>query len=446
MIKERRTLILAGAAAVLPVTFASAAPSPARSSATPLRPNSPDDQSAAIQREIDKAAETRSPVTLSPGTYLAHSLQLRTGVQLIGIKGASRLLLNGPGPLIGGKNCDHIGVSNLILDGLHRPLGSQGLLSIEASRHVVVEDCEMMNAAGTAVQLESVHGTVARCEISNAQQAGIFSRDADGLTITGNSLRDCKNNGILVWRSEPGEDGTIVVGNRITGIAAVAGGSGQNGNAINIYRADGVIVANNQIRSCAFSAVRGNRANSLQIIGNNCSDLGEVALYVELGSEGAIVANNVVTNASIGVSMTNFNEGGRLGVIQGNVLRNFQIPPAPGTDPDGGWGIGIHVEADVAVSGNVIEKAARFGISLGWGRYLRDANATGNVIRDSPIGIAISVSEGADMAMVKDNLVSGATAGAIVGFDKKRAVTGDLTRESTGRFSHLNIGGNVVRH
>ena len=79
--------------------------------------------------------------------------------------------------------------------------------------------------------------------------------------------------------------------------------------------------------------------------------------------------------------MTNFNEGGRLAVVQGNIIRNLVADRAAGTDPNDSAGIGIGVEADTAVTGNVIENAPAAGILLGWGRYLRDVTVTGNVVR-----------------------------------------------------------------
>src|SRR5580704_8284943 len=86
---------------------------------------------------------------------------------------------------------------------------------------------------------------------------------------------------------------------RIEGVMNKAGGSGQWGNAINVFRADNVIVRGNRIRNAAFTAVRGNAASNLQIVGNTCSGLGEVALYAEFGFEGALIANNVVDGAAL---------------------------------------------------------------------------------------------------------------------------------------------------
>src|SRR6202035_3686413 len=124
------------------------------------------------------------------------------------------------------------------------------------------------------------------------------------------------------------DDGTMVVDNRIENVANRSGGSGQYGNAINAFRAANVIVRGNRIRHCAFSAVRGNTAANIQIEGNSISDAGEVALYAEFGFEGAVIANNTVDGAAIGVSVTNFNEGGRLAVVQGNIIRNL-LPKRP---------------------------------------------------------------------------------------------------------------------
>jgi hypothetical protein len=71
-------------------------------------------------------------------------------------------------------------------------------------------------------------------------------------------VRDCANGGILVHRWSVGEDATIVARNRVMRIAARAGGTGQNGNGINIFRAGNVMVTDNHVSDCAFSAIRAN--------------------------------------------------------------------------------------------------------------------------------------------------------------------------------------------
>jgi hypothetical protein len=66
----------------------------------------------------------------------------------------------------------------------------------------------------------------------------------------------------------------------------MAGGSGQNGNAINVFRAHNVTVRGNRIRNAAFSAVRGNAASNIQVANNICTGLGEVAIYAGIRLRG----------------------------------------------------------------------------------------------------------------------------------------------------------------
>jgi uncharacterized secreted repeat protein (TIGR03808 family) len=354
------------------------------------------------------------------------------------------VLSRGPS-LVSATGADWISLGNVTLDGGDRPLpAGRGLVHIAEARGVRIVDCEIVASGGHGVMLEGVEGEVSGTRVSRADAAAIFSRDARGLRIAGNTIRRAGNNGILVWRSKAGDDGTLVVDNRIEETAARAGGSGQNGNAINVFRAGNVIVRGNRISGAAFSAVRGNAASNLQIVGNTCTGLGEVALYAEFGFEGAVIANNTVDGAALGVSVTNFNEGGRLAIVQGNLIRNLAPKRADGTDPGDIAGVGIGVEADTAVTSNVIENAPTAGIYLGWGRYQRDVSATGNIVRSAGIGIAVSVAPGAGAAVIADNLITGARRGAVVGMDRHAAVTGDLA-SGGDRYAHLTISGNRVR-
>ena len=148
--------------------------------------------------------------------------------------------------------------------------------------------------------------------------------------------------------------------------------------------------------------MRGNSASNIQITGNSVSNVREVALYSEFSFEGAVIANNTVDGAALGVSVCNFNEGGRIAVVQGNIIRNLKPKRPIGTAPDDDAGIGIYVEADSSVTGNVIENAPSFGIVAGWGKYLRDVAITGNVIRNAFVGIGVSVTPGAEPATILD--------------------------------------------
>jgi uncharacterized secreted repeat protein (TIGR03808 family) len=409
-----------------------------------VRAGSPDDQSRLLQHAIDQAAAARVPLVLGPGVYRAGDLKLPSGTQIVGVRGATRLVLTHGASLVSANRADFIGLTGLVLDGGNQALPEgRGLVHFANGRGVRILDCDIVAVTRQAIALDAVEGEVAGCTISSPADAGIFSLNARGLTIARNIIRGAGNNGIQVWRSEAGDDGTLVTGNRVEAVLARSGGSGQNGNGINVFRAGNVVVQGNRLRGCAFSGVRGNAASNLQVLGNNVTDAGEVALYAEFGFEGAVLANNVVDGAAIGVAVTNFKEGGRFAVVQGNVIRNLVARRPAGTDPNDGAGIGIGVEADSSVTGNVIESAPYAGIMIGSGQYLRDVTVTGNVVRSSGVGIAVSVAPGAGAAVIADNLISGAAYGAIVGMEWRRAV-GDLAKDSS-RYAQLAISGNRVR-
>ena len=108
-------------------------------------------------------------------------------------------------------------------------------------------------------------------------------------------------------------------------------------------------------------------------------------------------------------------------------------------------GIGIYVEADTSVTGNVIESAPAFGIMAGWGKYLRDVAISGNIIRKTFIGIGVSVADGAGTALVNSNMISDTPRGAVVGLDHARPVTPDLTANGAGKYAQIEISANAVR-
>jgi uncharacterized secreted repeat protein (TIGR03808 family) len=410
-----------------------------------LRPGSTEDQSRVLQTAIDAAARARAPLAIAPGIYRAGNLKLSAGAQLLGVRGATQIVLTEGPSLLAATGADHVTLSGLVLNGSKRPLGdARGLLNLESCRSMRIVDCEVVACGGHGIRCVAVDGEVSGTTLTDVADVAILSYNAAGLVLARNTIIGAGNNGIQIIRWEAGDDSTIVVDNRIENVANRSGGSGQYGNAINAFRAANVIVRGNRIRHCAFSAVRGNTASNIQIEGNSISDIGEVALYAEFGFEGAIIANNNVDGAAIGVSVTNFNESGRLAVVQGNIIRNLKPQRPPGTDPGDAAGVGISVEADTAVTGNVIENAPFAGIMLGWGRYLRDVAATGNVVRKADIGIGVSVAPGSAATLVANNVISEARRGAIVGMAGGKAVTVDLAQGGFEGFAHLTISGNRV--
>jgi uncharacterized secreted repeat protein (TIGR03808 family) len=411
-----------------------------------VRPGSPDDQTRALQCAIDEAARTKTPLALPPGIYRTGMLRLSSGTQLVGVRGATKLMFTGGAAMLSGEGADNLALSGITLDGAGIALPARrGLIHCLAGRDLRITDCEIMGSGGGAIWLEQVSGDVSGNIISDTAVTAIVSFDAKGLIVSRNSIIATGDNGIEILRTAIGDDGTLVADNRIEDIKAGPGGSGQYGNAINAFRAGNVIVRGNRIKNCDYSAVRGNSASNIQITGNSVSDVREVALYSEFSFEGAVIAGNTVDGAAIGVSVCNFNEGGRIAVVQGNIIRNLLAKRPIGTAPDDDAGIGIYVEADSAVTGNVIENAPAFGIVAGWGEYLRDVAITGNVIRRAFAGIGVSIAPGAGTALVNNNMISETPRGAVVGLDHARAITNDLSIDGAERYAQIVIGTNAAR-
>jgi uncharacterized secreted repeat protein (TIGR03808 family) len=446
----RRAVLGAAVGATLATAPAAAQPASSRRPPHPgvgvvgLRPDADDDQTATLRRALTGAARERAGVHLPPGRFRIAGLTLPPGSRLIGAGvGATVLVQAGAEPILTARDGEGISVHDMTLEGHPTATGATPLIAFVDVAGLHIADLAVSRAGGTAMRLERCGGRIERCAISDAD-IGLFSLDATGLQVVGNVVDRCRNNGIQIWRSQKGYDGTQVLANRIARIAAEAGGSGQNGNGINIFRAGGVIVAQNIVRDCAFSAVRNTAGDDVQILGNSCTDLGEVAIYAEFTFEGCIISNNLVGRANVGVSITNFNEGGRLAVVSGNIVRNLsrRFNPAKGAY-DGG--IGIAVEADSSVTGNVIEGAEVAGIAIGYGAYQRDVLCSGNVVRRCGYGVSVSVAAGSGPAQIAGNILSECSLGRVGGFDHDKVVTGDLAERMDGRFGHLAVHGNTGR-
>jgi uncharacterized secreted repeat protein (TIGR03808 family) len=436
---SRRTFVAGGIGLGVATSLVSAG---AHAALPNLIPDSPNDQTDLLQKLVDDAALRRQPLILPAGRFNFRTLTLRAGTKLIGSSGLSTLRFIGGGAAIVATQANDIRLEGIIVDGALMALDSaraEGLITIRQSSNVQLVNLDVRNSLLNGIVLTGSSGRVTGCTITLVALAGLFSLDAKGLNIDHNRIASCNNNGILVWRSAVGEDGTIVANNRIDKVSAGAGGSGQNGNGVNVFRAGNVMVSGNRIADCAYSAVRGNAASNIQIVGNNCQRIGEVALYAEFGFEGALIANNLVDTAASGIAVTNFNVGGRLAVVQGNLIRNLFRRE---NEPQDKRGDGISVEADSLVSGNTIENAPSFGIFVGWGNYMRDVTVTGNLIRKAKIGIALQNDPSAGSVLVAQNMIAGSTDGAIRSMAYGVAVGADLV--GTDKSGRITILANVA--
>lgn len=411
-----------------------------------VRPDASDDQSVFLQKVLDKASEENKPVYLPPGRYLVANINLPSRTRLMGLAGTAHLVYGGGGAMLSATGCEQLAIDGISVDGGNRTIDEEygGLLYLRACPDLRITDCKIAGSLASAISLDTCGGRISGCDISGAAGiAGLFSVNATGLTINDNRVSDCANGGILVHRWEVGKDNTVVSNNRIERIQARGGGTGQRGNGINMFRANGVMVANNHITGSAFSAIRANSASNANITGNTALNSGETAIYAEFSFEGSVISNNIVDGATMGISIANFNEGGRLAVCSNNLIRNLKRE-APYPQEVQEFGIGIGVEADTLVLGNVIENAPVAGLTLGWGSFLRNVVASQNIVRQCGLGIAVTVVDGAQRAVIDGNLMQGCERGGIIGHDHTKAVTSELVGSKPNTHAHLTIRHNTL--
>src|SRR5687768_572118 len=102
------------------------------------------DQTNMLQSAIDQTAGARVPLVLGPGEYRVGSLKLPAGTQLIGVRGATKLIFTGGASTLAARGADHVTLSGLIIDGNTRPLPEGGaLVHIAEAKNFRMLDCEV---------------------------------------------------------------------------------------------------------------------------------------------------------------------------------------------------------------------------------------------------------------------------------------------------------------
>ena len=409
-----------------------------------LEPNGSGDQSEKFQAALNAAALDGRPLYLPAGGFDVQNLEFPNGVHVIGAPGHT--LLTAPGQVRVG----HVGeVTGVIIEGVvfqaNAPEGDlqlQGLLEIEASSGVTLRQCGFYNGAANGIATTTSEVTIEDCDFEGFVDAAIHSQDGNGLMVRGNRIRKCANAGIRVWRSAAGHDGSIVTGNTIDRVDFAAGGNGQNGNGISIYQADEVVVADNVISNCAFSAVRTNAGKNTQIRGNTCLSSGEVAIFSEFGFSGSVIADNVIDGAATGISITNLDSGGHLATCSSNVVRN--IAPKSLTNPDT-RPVGIYAEADTVVSGNAVDNVPGVGIAAGYGPFVRNVLVADNVVTGTMIGVAVSVvqEKSPGPVRVSGNIIGAGTQHPIAGLEWEKIVSEDLAKDAK-KYPNVTVSDNTV--
>ncbi|WMT86187.1 TIGR03808 family TAT-translocated repetitive protein [Pelagibacterium sp. 26DY04] len=403
---------------------------------------------------------TSTAVTISPGTGGGNSLELRAipGTAIIRLTTSAEHLLEV-------RDVPDVSVAGITFDGGGHPLSGGaspiGLVRFTGpdSYNFTLRNCRILNSTQTGIVVnDRSQGRIIESILLNCR-TGIFANDSLAI-IEQNYLQGMLDNGVAVWTSAHAFNGSQVFGNQIEGVNNDSGGTGQYGNAVLIFRAGGVKVMNNTLRDTKYSAVRANGALDLQVIGNNCSDLREVAIFIEapgagLDLIGCVISDNVINRAGMGISVANaglYNDGAaKRTIVSNNIVSNItrNAIPDPGYSHPVTSGIGMGSEIDSNITGNTIENVATIGIGLGTNDAAINLACTGNLIINAPMGIGYSANPDAESILISSNLIRGyreisdidepdyANSGAIVSYHFNG--TNDV-RDSSGGAANTDYG------
>jgi uncharacterized secreted repeat protein (TIGR03808 family) len=453
--KTSRRAVLGGALATVATTFGAGYGWAASQFGTELRgsidiaysgliPGADDDQSRLLQEVLDHASSTGKPVLLPAGSYRVSNIMLPRNTTMIGVPGATRLIYTGGGHLLMCENAKDIRLTGLTLDAANRPIAEYAgaALRITDAANVSIDDCRVVGSLAAGIRIDRSGGRIERTGVTGALgSCAIHLVETRNFAIVDNELSDCANGGIRVHRWNTGGDGTIISGNRIFNIAAVDGIDDDNGTGIGIFRANSALVSNNRISDCANSAISAGETGNIQIVANQCRQSAGTAIHVKNGYTGAVIASNVVDGGRCGISISRAISGARMAICSDNLVRNIH---GNGSENAHNAGAGITAEHDTTINGNIVESAERFGLMLGAGGELRNIVATSNIISSVPTGIYVSVAAGAKNTVISGNVISGASGGAIIGYEGENPVTRDMGSGNNFGYDHLTLERNRV--
>jgi len=405
------------------------------------------DRTNFLAEGLREAAARKSAFKLPAGVTATRSLEIPDGARIVGDPKGSTLRLIGNGPLLFSKVALNVEIEQVVFDGGGSVFldPAIGLLDFANVAKLAIHGCTIRNSGGRGLNLTRCGGRVAQNVIERVKAAGYFSLDSIGVDIDGNQLRECGDNGVLVWTSEAGRyEGSRVRNNVIEDIHNVSGGDGAYGNGVGVFNSAFVTVENNRINRCAYTAVRNNNARDVNIVGNDCKTCGEKAMYAEFGTKRAAFRNNRIDDAGAGFALTNAERGTDVGWVTGNTITGLrETHPDDEFGPSMFWLTGILAEKNCEIFGNTVVGSPWIGIALGG--YRQNLRAETNTLVDNAYGITFAIGENVGDAVIARNRITGSKKAAIAAMAGPNVLSGDVSAPgAAGNYPRLTVADNAV--
>lgn len=400
-------------------------------------------RAADLSAQLRDASRRGAAVRLPPGEISMMGLELPDGAVLIGAPGRTVLKLKGLGPLLSANGARRIALESLILEGGAGHLGKeQGLVDIADVVSFEMRGCVVRNSPERGIRLLRSGGVMAQNVIERAADSALHSLDGLGLDIDGNTVRECGDNGVMVWTTQAGRyEGSRIRNNLIEDIHNRSGGDGQYGNGVSIWGSGSVRVERNRIYRCAYTHVRNNAGHAVSVIGNDCKVCGERSMYAEFGAMNAIFRDNRIEDSGAGIGVANADRGTDGAIVSGNeIVRMRESHPDNEFGPEMLWLTAIEAEKNAQVIGNTIVGPGWIGIAMGGWR--ENVRVEGNDISGVDYGIVFATGDGIGDGYILRNRIRDVRKGAIVARAGQDFLPGDMAKPGAKPWPRLEVRGN----
>lgn len=316
-----------------------------------------------------------------------------------------------------------------------------------------MENCVVRNSVHGLLQ-RRCGGKIRLCDFHDLADTAILNDHCRGVVIDANRIARCGNNGVHHWASKgAAHDGARISNNVITDIDNRSGGEGLWGNGVRVAETGPVLVENNVIERCAYTAVRNTGGWGVVVAENRCRTFREKAMYAEFGFRDATFRNNAIHDCGAGIAATNYagpGDGDRA-LIVGNVVTGIgEHHPDADFGPRMGWLSGIEGEGNAHIEGNVVKGSPWMGVLAGFFDARQNVTVEGNSLIDNQYGIGFATQDGVGPCAIRRNDISGSKRGAIVAMFQERVISGDVSAPGAGKagpakaYQGVDISGNRI--
>lgn len=399
---------------------------------------------------LSEATLARKPLVLPRGVTTIYQIFLPEGAHLVGHKSGSTLRLGYRGPMIANQDAlTSLTLEGVTFDGANRPINSAfGLLTFTDVARVEMDHCTVQNST-TGLMQKRCGGRIRLSTFRDLTGTAILDDNCAGVTIDANTIERCGDNGIHHWSANSNRhDGSRISSNRIADIENRSGGEGLYGNGVRVAQCGPVIVENNVIERCAYTAVRNTGGWDIVVAENRCKTFGEKAMYAEFGYRNTTFRNNVIEDCGAGISATNYvgpgNGAGAL--ITGNVVSKIRPShPDPDFGPRMNWLCGLEGEGDVRIVGNIVTGSPWFGVLAGFFDARNNVTVEGNTLIDNEYAIGFAAQGELGPCAIMENELRGSKKANIVAMFQTEVISGDLALPGAANtFKNVVIRGNRV--